>query len=166
MSALRLFCLFGLFVCPAVLLASKEEDIAADVKVLKNSKDAKAKVKALEEIAHHGSLDRKLAKPAEAEVTKALGDKDASVRAAAALTIGKIDPENKKEVVAALAELVKSDKDDKVKSAAAMGLSALGSEAKEAVPALREAMGKADKKGMQVYKTAINSITGGGKKKE
>jgi len=165
MFTLRLLCLFGLFVCPAILFASKEDDIVADVKILKNSKDAKAKIKALEGIAHLGSLDRKLAKPAEATVRKALADKDAGVRAAAALTIGKIDPEDKKEVVAALSDLIKNDKDDKVKASAAMGLSALGSAAKDALPVLREAMGKADKKGMQVYKTAINSI-GGGKKKE
>ena len=164
MLALRLCLVMGLFVFPAVLLASKEDDVAADIKVLKTSKDGKAKVKALEGIARLGSLDRTFGKPAEVEVAKALGDSDAKVRAAAALTIGKIDPENKKEVVASLSELIKSDKDDKVKAAAAMGLSALGSEAKEALPTLRAAMDKADKKGAMVYKTAIQSINGGKKK--
>src|SRR5262245_35996641 len=105
-------------------------DLAADVKVkdalkhidtLRNSKDNKAKVTALTELGKIGQIQKSLVSSAVPDMMKALEDKDAGVRAAAAKAVGMIDPDPK-EAVPALVKLMKEDKDESVRLAAIQGL--------------------------------------------
>lgn len=69
-------------------------------------------------------------------VTKALGDRDATIRLSAALTIGRIAPPGV--AVPGLIRLLK-DEEEGVRSSAAAALGRMGPPAKEAVPALTAA---------------------------
>ena len=156
-------CMFTLFAFPAIILAAKDREMAAAQKTLNGSKDVKARVTALEDIGAIGALDRSLGQQAVPDVMKATKDKEARVRAEAALTLAKLDPEDKKETIKILVALLK-DKEESVRIGAARGLQTLGTEAKEAIPALREAASKSDKKGMRTFKIAIQQISGKEKK--
>ena len=68
---------------------------------------------------------------------KAVEDKDAGVRAAAAEALGKADEPYEK-VGDILVKLIKDDKEESVKIAAIKGLTVMGSSAKEALPTIRD----------------------------
>jgi HEAT repeat protein len=142
-------------------------DVAADVKVkdapkhietLRTTKDAKAKAAALTELGKIGQIQKSLVASAVPDMMKALEDKDAGVRAAAAKAVGMIDPDPK-EAVSALVKLMKGDKDDSVKLAAIQGLAAMGESAKDASGDLR-AVVKDDMKGRlgKAAKDALKTI--------
>lgn len=150
----------------AVLVAFSD-DAAAQVKVkdaqkhidtLRSTKDAKAKAAALTELGKIGQIQKSLVSSAVPDMMKALEDKDAGVRAAAAKAVGMIDPDPK-EAVPALVKLMKQDKDESVKLAAIQGLAAMGEAAKEATGDLR-AVVKDDMKGKlgRAAKDALKTI--------
>lgn len=167
MSSRRIISLsLGLLLgCGITLLAAptkEEQEVAKYAGTLKSG-SAKDKINALKELGKLGSISASLTKPVTSDIMKALDDKDAKVRAEAAHTIGKIDVENKKEVVDKLTKMLTDEKDDAVKHGAAMGLGAIGPDASSAVGALRDAQAKAAK-GDQTYQLALQSITGKKKK--
>ena len=142
---------------------SKKEEADKYQKVLKSSKDAKERAKAFEKLGELAQVQIELARPAIPEFVEALKDKDATVRAAAAHAIGKIDVEERKDFIKTLIDMMKNDKSDKVKEAAARGLGEMGPDAKEAIPAIKEA-GKAaqeaagSKKEPEAYRNAMQKI--------
>src|SRR4051794_29307635 len=71
--------------------SDKEEDAKKYTMDLKTAKDAKAKIAALNELAKLAKLMKSLGEPAIPELYKALEDKDAGVRAAAAFCLGECD---------------------------------------------------------------------------
>lgn len=148
-------------------LVAVSGDVAADVKVkdapkhidtLRTTKDAKAKAAALAELGKIGQIQKSLVSSAVPDMIKALEDKDAGVRAAAAKAVGMVDPDPK-EVVPALVRLMKDDKDAAVRLAAIQGLAAMGESAKDASGALRGVV-KAEPKGKlgRAAKDALKSI--------
>lgn len=136
--------LFGSFLPEAVEAAGKQEEAKKYHEQLKSSKDPKKKVEALEELGRLGQIMKSLAEPAIPDMFKALEDKNASVRKAAAENLGKCDPDPK-EAVPALTKLLKDDTSEDVKVGAAHGLGYMGETAKTAVKDLRE-VAKANKK--------------------
>jgi HEAT repeat protein len=153
------FVLFGAI----TLLAAptkEQEEVVKYAKQLKAAKDAKAKIAALKELGRLGAIQVSLTKPVVPEIVKLLDDKEATVRGEAAHTLGKIEPDNKDEIVEKLAKMLKEEKDEPVRMNIAQGLADMGKDAKAAIPALREVMDKADKKQKKVYKEAINAING------
>jgi HEAT repeat protein len=154
----------GLFLAGSMTLLAaptkEEKEVEKYTKMLKNAKDAKDKVTALKELGRLGQIQVSLTKSVAPEIFKALDDKDSGVRAAAAHSIGKIDPEKKDEVVEKLIKMLKEEKVETVKTSVAEGLAAMGPDAKDALPALREAMTNAGKKGGREYQMAIQSISG------
>ena len=159
----------------ALFLCLKEEAIAGEkddlakkyTEELRKGKDAKTRVTALQELGALAQIKKSLAKDALPDIYKALEDKDAGVRAAAAETLGKADEPYDK-AGAPLIKLLKDDKDEAVKIGAAKGLAAMGAAAKEALPTLREiqkanAADKKSKLGIAAKDAVIGSI-GGGKK--
>ena len=140
--------------------AAPSDEAAKYHKQLQTSKDAKVRINALQELGRLGQLQAKLAAPAIPDIMKALKDGDPKVRSAAAITLGKIDPENKKEAVDALIGVLKNDKALAVREAAAQGLGQMGPDAREAVPALREAAKSAGKKDSRIFQMAIREIQG------
>ena len=117
----------------------KIEAAKAAVETLEKSKDAKERAAAIAKLgdAASGGLF-KYVEPGIPKVVAALDDKDAGVRAAAALAVGQIGPDNPEDVVKKLAELLK-DKDDKVKENAVKSLGSFGPKAESAMKALRAA---------------------------
>src|SRR5262245_10115799 len=107
----------------------EEEEVAKYAKTLKSSSKASEKISALKELGRLGQRSVSLTKPVVPDILKALEDKDAKVRAEAAHTIGKVDPENKKDVIDRLIKILKDDKEESVKQGAAMGLAAMGPDA-------------------------------------
>jgi HEAT repeat protein len=162
----RLLSAAALAVLTAVLVAVSG-DVTAQVKVkdaqkhietLRTTKDNKAKAAALTELGKIGQIQKSLVSSAVPDMMKALEDKDAGVRAAAAKAVGMIDPDPK-EAVPALVKLMKNDKDDAVKLAAIQGLAAMGESAKDANGDLRTVV-KDDMKGKlgRAAKDALKSI--------
>ena len=151
----------GLMAAPDLLAGPKDEEAKRLAEVLKSSKDAKVRANAIEELGKLAQINSKLGDPALPDIKKALTDKDAGVRKAAALAFGRCDPKEDGSV-ATLLDVFKSDKDDGVKMNAALGLAAMGPKAKEALPALREAAKNAgdNKKSERIYKDAARSIAG------
>jgi HEAT repeat protein len=129
--------LFGLVLADGLAAADKAEEAKKYHEQLKAAKVAKKKVEALEELGKLGQIMKSLAEPAVPDMLKALADKDAGVRRAAAEAVGKCDPDPK-DVVPALTKLLKEDKDDRVKVAAARGLGYMGESARTATKDLRE----------------------------
>jgi len=125
---------------------------------LKTSKDPKQKVDALNELGKLGQIQKALVTPALESIMKALEDKEATVRAAAAKCLGMIDPDPK-EAVPALLKLVKDDKEESVRIAAMQGLGSMGPNAKEASKSLKDIakQEKADKKS-KLGKAAGNAL--------
>ncbi|HEY8506688.1 MAG TPA: HEAT repeat domain-containing protein [Gemmataceae bacterium] len=138
-------------------LEQKAKDLR---KELATSGDAKARARAAEELGKIGQLKASYARPAVPDLIKAMKDTDAGLRAAAALALGRVDPDPKVGVPP-LVELLK-DKELSVRTAAANGLAAMGPAAKEALPALRAAMKKdrEQKRAVRSYRTAIKVISG------
>jgi hypothetical protein len=129
---------------------------------LKTSKDVKVRVTALTELGKAGQIQKSLVKPAEEYMFRALEDKEAAVRAAAAKAVGMIDPDPKK-ALPILVKMMKEDKDDAVKVAAAQGLGYIGEGAKDAVGDLKgvikaESKDKASKLG-KAAKQALATIS-------
>lgn len=163
LSSLGLFLLgvFGLLAADALVAANKAEDAKKYADQLKTSKDPKKKAEALEELGKLGQIMKSLVEPAVPDIAKALEDKDADVRKAAALAYGRVDPDPK-EAVPALVKLLKEDKNEGVKIAAANGLAAMGDKAKSAVSSLREVQKAEDKKSKlaKAAGDAMRSING------
>jgi HEAT repeat protein len=120
------------------------KDAAKHIKDLKTSKDVKVRANALVEIGKLGQLQKSLVAEALPDVVKALADKDAGVRAAAAKSYGMLDPKPD-EAVPALLKLVKEDKVAAVQVAAVEGLGMMGTAAAAATKDLRELARKKDK---------------------
>jgi HEAT repeat protein len=115
---------------------TKEEAAKRYLGDLKSS-DTKVRLMAIEEIGKLGQIKASYGKPAIPLLVEALKDKDAKVRAAAALALGQVDPE-KDEALEPLLSLVKNDKEElAVRRSAILGLAALGEKATDALPALR-----------------------------
>jgi len=110
---------------------------------LKKSKDAKVKAEALLELGKLAAIQKSLVADALPEIYKALEDKDATIRAAAATCLGQCDEPSDK-AVPLLLKMLKEDKDDSVKIGAIQGLASIGPDAKSALKTLRELA--ADKK--------------------
>jgi len=125
-------------------LADKKVDAAKFLGELKNGKDAKTKVYALEELAKIGQIQKSAIKDAIPEMMDALENKDATVRAAAAKAVGMIDPDPK-EVVPILLKMVADDKDEGVRLGAIAGLGQMGKLAKDATKDLRKLVADEDK---------------------
>lgn len=129
---------------------------------LTSSKDPKEKITALKKLAEIGAIRITYVRPAVPEVFKLLEDSDPKVRAAAAESLGKLDPDLDK-ALPALGKLLK-DSDDDVKMAAARGLSAMGQRAQPAVKDLRAAQNKASEddnnRVRNAMRNAVRAITG------
>jgi hypothetical protein len=122
-----------------LMAAGKSEEAKKHTETLKKTKDAKEKVTALEELGKLGRLEYAYAEPAIPLMFDALKDKDAKVRAAAAIAIGNVGPDDNDKAVSSLTDLLKNDKEESVKMAAAQGLGAIGAKAKNALKDLRDA---------------------------
>ena len=112
---------------PMIVAASKEADAKRATEDLKKAKDAKVKVAALEKLGELGQIQYAYVEKAIPDMMKALEDKDAGVRAAAAKAVGQAGSEDP-ETVSSLVKLLKGDKEESVKIAAAEGLGLLGRE--------------------------------------
>ncbi len=141
---------------------TKKDEAERYIKVLKTSKDTKARSDAFLKLGELSQISVELAKPAIPLYMDALKDKEGVVRAAAAEGIGMIDVDDKKEVIKALIDIVKNDKVEKVKEGAAKGLGWIGTDAKEAIPALKEAQKAAmdanKKQDANIYRDAMAKI--------
>ena len=149
------------FGAPFIVAASKESDAKKATEDLKKSKDVKVKIAALEKLGELGQIQYSYAQPAIPDMLKALEDKDAGVRAAAAKAVGQASSEDP-DTVPALVKLLKGDKEESVKIAAAEGLGLLGAKAKDSVNDLRAAAKDADKKSKlaKAITTSLKSING------
>jgi HEAT repeats len=143
------------------LAANNEADAKKYTMDLQKGKDAKVKIVALQELGKLAAIQKSLVADALADIYKALEDKDAGIRAAAAQCLGSCDEPAEKSVPALL-KLLKDDKEDSVKVGAARGLASMGSEAKEALPTLRELAGDKKTTVGKVAAMAVKAI--GGKK--
>jgi HEAT repeat protein len=147
--------------------ATKEEQVAKYVKDL-TSKDAATRRTAAEEIGKIGQVKASAAKEAVGPLLDALKDRNAGVREAAALAVGRVDQPT--EAVPALVQLLKDEKEMGVKVAAARGLGQMGSAAKDAMPTLRDVWsaardaGKPQQRLAQATRDAMEQIQGGRKK--
>ena len=129
----------ALFLCvrEEAIAGEKEELAKKYTEQLRKTKDAKARITALQELGTLAQLKKSLAADALPDIYKAAEDKDAGVRAAAAETLGKADePYEKAGTI--LVKLLKDDKDESVKIGAIKGLTAMGSNAKSALSTLRK----------------------------
>jgi HEAT repeat protein len=150
-----------LCVCQESLASDKAEDARKYAQTLKTGKDAKARTAALLELGKLGQIQKSLAEPAMPDILKALEDKDAGVRAAAAECLGRCDPDPDK-AVPALVKMLNEDKDDAAKIGAAKGLAAMGTSAKAAAKDLQKVFKDADKKSQlgKAAKAAFQSVNG------
>jgi hypothetical protein len=168
MAAVALFngVLF-LIVREDALAGEREDDAKKYTEQLRKGKDAKAKIAALHELGTLAQIKKSLIKDALPDVYKAVEDKDAGVRAAAAETLGKADEPYDK-VGDILVKLLKEDKEESVKIGALKGLTVMRENAKDALPAIREVVkATAGDKKSNLGKTAQNAakaIAGTGKK--
>ena len=155
-AVLLSFGLLTLAVNDNLLAGSNPKDAEKYTTQLKTAKKAELKVEALTELGKLGQIQKALVLPAMDAIMSALDDKDASVRAAAAKTLGMVDPDPKA-AIPALLKLLKDDKEETVKIAAATGLGYMGSNAKEASGPLREVVKNEDKKS-KLGKAAGNAL--------
>jgi HEAT repeat protein len=126
---------------------------------LKKSKDTKVKVTALQELGKLAAVQKTLVTDALPDIYKALEDKDAGIRAAAATCIGQCD-EPADKVVPTLLKMLKEEKDDSVRIGAAKGLGSMGPAAKEAVSTLNEIGKDKASKVAPAAKAAAKAIQG------
>lgn len=152
-----------LLLAPAALVAeTKDEQVKRYLADLK-SQDVKVRETAMEELGKLGQLRASYGRPAIPYLVEGLKDKDARIRAAAALALGRVDPEAD-QAVEPLLGLVKNEKEDlAVRRAAILGLAALGEKAKDAVPTLRTLqmnrdMSKESQQLRQASRTALEAI--------
>jgi hypothetical protein len=144
----------------------KKDELAKTIKTVKESKNPKLLIPAIEALGGHGEVRASDVQEAVEPLTELLkNDSNAKVREAAALTLGKVSPDPEVAVPALVAAL--KDKVQQVPLAACNALARIGPEAKEALPALLELMKeskeKANKKLLQAANLAIKSIRGGKK---
>lgn len=144
---------------PEEAAASDESDAERYTKDLKKGKDAKVKVTALLELGKLASVRKSLVTPALPDIYKALEDKDASIRAAAAQCLGSCDEPSDK-TVPLLVKMLKEEKEDSVKIGVAKGLASIGSDAKSALPTLREIANDKASKVSGTAKMAVKAIAG------
>jgi len=145
MKRLVVLGLIGLFVAAAYLgeltaQTPNKADMPKFIDTAKDTKkDAKDRIAAVRNIGRLGRLKASYAKDAvEPLIMLVKQEKDAKVRAEAAVTLGAIDPEDK-EAVTTLIEVLKDEKTDKgVRAACATGLGTMGAKSKDALPLLRE----------------------------
>src|SRR5262245_43438171 len=95
-----------MIIAPSVSADSREDKVAKAVKDME-SKDAKTRASAAEEVGKIAAIKSSYGKPAIDPMLKLLKDKDADVRAAAAEALGKVD--DAKKVVEPLTTLLKED---------------------------------------------------------
>ncbi|HVL12087.1 MAG TPA: HEAT repeat domain-containing protein [Gemmata sp.] len=159
LSAVALFnALLYFALGPTAALANDEADAKKYTQDLRKGKDAKTKVAALTELGKIAVIQKRLVADALPDIYKALEDKDASVRAAAAQTLGACD-EPADKAIPALVKVLKDDKEMGPKVGAARGLASMGPAAKSALPTLREyAKDKANKQLSAASKAALKSI--------
>lgn len=148
------------------LASEKEEEAKKYAEQLHKAKDAKTKINALKELGTLAQIKKSFVTAALPDIYKAIEDKDASVRAAAAEALGKCDePYDKAGEI--LVKLIKDDKDESVRIGAIRGLAAMREGAKAALPTIRDVVKETagDKKSKLgvVAKDAVKAI-GGGKK--
>jgi HEAT repeat protein len=126
-----------LLLAPETTLAETKEEQAKRYLADLGSKDVKVRLTAMEELGKLGQIRASYGRPAIPMLLEGLKDKDARIRAAAALALGRVDPEADQAVEPLLA-LVKNDKEElAVRRSAILGLAAMGEKARGAVPALR-----------------------------
>jgi HEAT repeat protein len=140
----------------AALAADKAKEAAKYAQQLKTSKDAKAKVAALNELGKLGQLMKSLTASAVPDMMAALKDKDATVRTAAARNLGMVDPDPKEAVPALLKVVKDNDEEEGVRAAAIMGLGELGPNAKPALKELGD-LAKAEGKDSKLSKAVQNA---------
>ncbi len=162
---MMLFTLLGV-ICLDTLDAQgpRKIDVPKQIGLLKNSKSARERAAAADEIGQFGAIRASAVKDAIEPLLAAVKtDPDADVRRAAAKALGEIAPDPMA-TVPVLTEALK-DKSGTVKVAAAVALGQYGPEASSALSALRElAQDKNDKKVSKAAALAIKSITGKKKK--
>jgi HEAT repeat protein len=168
-KALALVALFNgaLFLCvrEEALAGERAEEAKRYTEQLRKSKDAKVRINALHELGTLGQIKKSFIADALPEIYKAVGDKDAGVRAAAAEALGKTDEPYEK-AGDILVKILKDDKDEAVKIGALKGLSAMRDAAKGALPTIRDIAKNSDKKSKlgQAAVEAARAIAGNGKK--
>jgi HEAT repeat protein len=133
-------------VCVDLIAADREEDARKYTEDLRRGKTAKVKITALTELGNLAAVQKSLVAPALPDIYKALEDKDAGIRGAAAHCLGQCD-EPVDKAVPALLRLLKNEKEDEVvRIGAARGLASMGPSAKDALPTLGMIAKNADKK--------------------
>jgi HEAT repeat protein len=149
-KALAAVALFNgmLFVCVRqdLIAADKEEEARKYTEDLKKGKTAKVKITALEELGKLAAVQKDFATDALPYIYKALEDKDAGIRAAAAFCLGQCDEPADKALPALMKILKNDEEDEKVRAGAARGLACMGKAAKEALPTLNSIVKNSDKK--------------------
>jgi len=153
-----------LFICVRedLIAADKRAEAKRYLDDLRTGKTAKTRVTALQELGKLAALQKSLVNDALPDIYKALEDKDAAVRAAAAVCLGQCDEPTDK-AVPALMKILKDDKEsEKVRAGAAQGLASMGSNAKQALPTLRMLAKGKDKKSdlVKAAKQATKAIAG------
>jgi HEAT repeat protein len=156
-----------LIVREETLANEKEDDAKKYTEQLHKAKDAKLKIKALQELGTLAQIKKSYVADALPDIYKAIEDKDAGVRAAAAEALGKADEPYEK-AGEALVKILKDEKEDSVKIGALRGLSAMRDGAKDALPTIRKIVSdnagdKKSKLGIAA-KDAAKAIGGMGKK--
>ena len=127
------------------IAASDAADAKKYTEDMRKGQEAKIKVTALKELGKLAVIQKSIVADALPDIYKALEDKDATIRAAAATCLGQCDEPIDK-AVPLLTKMLKEDKEDSVKIGAAMGLGSIGPSAKAALPTLLEIQKNADKK--------------------
>ena len=119
----------------AALAADKAKEAAKYAEQLKKAKDAKGKVAALTELGKLGQVMKSFTVAAVPDMIAATKDKEPTVRAAAARSLGMVDPDPTDAVPALLKLVNDKDETEAVRIAAVQGLGAMGPSAK---PALKD----------------------------
>jgi hypothetical protein len=146
-----------LAVAPEAWALSDTADAKKYTEDLKKAKDAKTKVTALTELGKLAAVNKTLVEAALPDIYKALEDKDASIRAAAATAIGQCD-EPAEKVVPILRKMLNEDKDESAKIGATRGLANVGPNAKAALPDLRKMTGDKKSKLGKAANVAVKAI--------
>jgi HEAT repeat protein len=137
-----------LFVCVSMdlIAADREEEARKYAEDLRRGKTAKVKITALQELGNLAAIQKSLVTPALPDIYKALEDKDAGIRAAAAHCLGQCDEPVEKSVPLLMKMLKDEKEDEAVRIGAARGLASMGPSAKDALPTLGMIAKNADKK--------------------
>jgi HEAT repeat protein len=156
--------LLYLCLCEHIQAADKEAEAKKYTETLKKGKTAKEKTEALQELGKLAQVQKSLVADALPDIYKALEDKDAGVRAAAAHTLGQCD-EPADKAVPLLVKILKDDRNEDAKIGAAKGLAAMGPGAKSALGDLRSVIKDSDKKSKlaKAAQQAVKSINASSK---